>query len=416
MELLVLSGFVILVSSLSITWFGGFFFSFVIVLSIFGKSRALSFLSVFASAVWVAIFVPPLFGRISPLIAPFATREMSNLAARKFDEYISAIPGCEGICASLLAWSLYLLRDFYYFAVARWALVLGAAAGSFLAVLYSPSYRDGAEFDGSREWRWLRERRMWRTIQDLFDLAVEFDGFDPSSIPKDRGAIFAGHPHGLFHFSGTLAVVFHGGRFGEVSEGRPRRPFACVTKHVFWIPVVRELALWGGCVDAGKDTVNKLLDEGELLVLAPGGVQEMIVQREHELRLYTQHRGCFRVACEQQVPIVPVFQRGENRVFLTFSRWPEVQKFFARKVGYPFPAVYVGPFREPLTMFVGKAVFPPDKGRRESSEVSADDQSAIANEFYEELARLVETHETHPISSELSDHFAACKTKASKRK
>lgn len=404
MELLVLSGLVILVSSLSITWFGGFFVSFVVVLSIFGKSRALSVLSVFSSVMWIVVFVPPLFGWTSPLLRYVLTPDLVRSAVERF------LPDSDMAMKAflLLLRGMDVLRIFYYFAVARWALVLGAVAGSFLAFLYSSSYNDGAEFEGSREWRWLRERRLWLTIQRLFDLDVVFDGFDPDDIPNDGGAILAGHPHGFFHVSGVLAIVFHGGRFGEVLKDR-RRPFACVTRHVFWIPVVRELALWGGCVDAGRETVTKLLDRGELLALVPGGVQEMIVQREHELRLYTKHRGCFRVAYERQVPIIPVFQRGENRVFLTFSRWPKVQEFFAHRIGYPFPAIYVGPFREPLTLFVGKVIVPPPDGR-------SDGHETLACNFYLEFARLVETHETHPISGDLDAFFTEWKKKAPGKK
>ena len=45
---------------------------------------------------------------------------------------------------------------------------------------------------------------------------------------------------------------------------------------LFYLPIVREITLWFGAVDADKETVEMLLREGVNVELYPGGLDEMI--------------------------------------------------------------------------------------------------------------------------------------------
>ena len=45
---------------------------------------------------------------------------------------------------------------------------------------------------------------------------------------------------------------------------------------LFYLPIVREITLWFGALDADKETVEMLLREGVNVELYPGGLDEMI--------------------------------------------------------------------------------------------------------------------------------------------
>ena len=45
---------------------------------------------------------------------------------------------------------------------------------------------------------------------------------------------------------------------------------------IMWLPVIRELSLWFGAVDASKSNTVRLLNAGANVELYPGGLDEMI--------------------------------------------------------------------------------------------------------------------------------------------
>jgi 2-acylglycerol O-acyltransferase 2 len=288
---------------------------------------------------------------------------------------------------------------------AKGMFIVGACVGSVAGGLYSIPYRDGAEKDGSREWRWFRERLFWRIVQSLFQLQVEFD--NPSDAEIDfgsTGAMFCISPHGLFNFGGVLSAAFHGGRFPDFP-----RLHCAVTSVVFSIPFVADVAKWGGCIDASRQVVGSKLRESEHVGLAPGGVQEMIVQKSNEVDLYLDHEGFIRLALESRHVLVPVYCRGENRIFLTWSRWPKVQRFFAKRILYPFPAIYLGPFREPLTVFIGSPIRPSeDLCAAYALDGGEDAINVLKTAYYAELGKIVLARETYPINADLKEYLEEC--------
>ena len=48
---------------------------------------------------------------------------------------------------------------------------------------------------------------------------------------------------------------------------------------LFRIPIVREMTLWFGAVDASKPTCELLLSKGSTLVVYPGGIDEVCARR-----------------------------------------------------------------------------------------------------------------------------------------
>lgn len=56
---------------------------------------------------------------------------------------------------------------------------------------------------------------------------------------------------------------------------------------------MRELSLWSGCVDARRSVAEKLLKQGESLMVLPGGEAEQIMTVRGQELLYIKERKGF---------------------------------------------------------------------------------------------------------------------------
>jgi len=74
----------------------------------------------------------------------------------------------------------------------------------------------------------------------------------------------------LARFGETLGDLFSNVRFAASSA-------------VFWLPGVREMYLWLGCVEAGRRTLTTCLDTGHSVAILPGGEDEQLMVRDSYL-------------------------------------------------------------------------------------------------------------------------------------
>jgi hypothetical protein len=148
--------------------------------------------------------------------------------------------------------------------------------GALLGYWYYRHYNDGTESSGKRArplFRdcatacvlWFARRYFSYAVEDHRPLVVADDDDEPHPV------MYACHPHGLFAV-GTLCAA---------AELRDLTP--CVHRLVFAVPLVRELALWFGCVDVSAASIGAQLDAGRSVMLVPGGCREMIRERNPSL-------------------------------------------------------------------------------------------------------------------------------------
>jgi len=152
--------------------------------------------------------------------------------------------------------------------------------GALIGYRYYARYNDRAEVTGVRYSRLFRECLstgiLW-VARRYFSYSVQYH--DSAAEPYGP-VIYAAHPHGLFAI-GTLCAA------AELDQVVP-----CIHRLVFAVPLLRELALWFGCVDVSGLGIETQLDNSRSVMLVPGGCREMI--REQGVALPDDRRSLER--------------------------------------------------------------------------------------------------------------------------
>ena len=166
---------------------------------------------------------------------------------------------------------------------------IGAGITLFVASVYAYlNYGGRPERRTGRIWLALNKR--WTISHWYFPVTLKiWDGSKCTETPSvshkaalPKCFILALHPHGPFpvsasilmpqlaHFGETLGDIFSNLRFAAASA-------------VFWLPGVREMYLWLGCVEAGRRTLTTCLDTGHSIAILPGGEDEQLMVRRSRL-------------------------------------------------------------------------------------------------------------------------------------
>ena len=158
--------------------------------------------------------------------------------------------------------------------------------------------------------------------------------------------------------------------------------------------------MWFGARPVARKSFTAALASGESLMFVPGGTAEMRLwsppmhNDQGRVRLVRQHTGFVRLALERAaatgrpVNLVPVYSPHENDV-LSNVRAPVTQRYFEKRIGFPFPYFPWGrwglpiPRRVRLEMFIGRPV----TAERRSGETAQESLRRTAQSYYRELER-----------------------------
>lgn len=205
------------------------------------------------------------------------------------------------------------------------------------------------------------------------------------NVPKKGGALIVTN-HSFATYDAFLLGV-------EILERRKRLVRALGDDLLFRVPFLSGLMHEAGVVPAGRETALKLLKQGHLLGIAPGGMREALRASETEKYQLRWHdrKGFARLALAAQCPIVLAACPAADDLF-DVTAGPLTALLY-EKLHVPFALVrgwYGLPLPRPvrLTHILSKPIYPPPAPRSRKA------FEAAANAWHAELtARMAELME-----------------------
>jgi len=223
---------------------------------------------------------------------------------------------------------------------------------------YLPFYLYPAQ---SRFPGWRGFDAMWHAFDYETTCANYFGKFEVrTAAPLDPAAQYfvASHPHGTLIFQRTFWR-------SALTEGLFHRPFRMLGASVlFSIPIVREMSLLFGAVDAGKANCERLIRKGSSLIVFPGGIDEMPLTGDgptSDVRVRTR-TGFIRMAVAHGVSVLPTFCFGELEAVSAVSPLPSPLAKWLQKRLRMSTTMFVGRFnlflprRVPFTLCIGTPI------------------------------------------------------------
>ena len=198
----------------------------------------------------------------------------------------------------------------------------------------------GCEHGDGSPWRAFSERYF--TPGSIMRSYLEL-GFGP--LPKafvqqeampDAQFILAAFPHGCgSEFRILIEGVLQNVMPNIIAKNNLRTLAASV---LFHIPIVREISLWTGCINASRKTAEKALDRGRSLIVLPGGEAEQIMTTYGEEKVYlSKRKGFIKLAMRKKVSVVPMYVFGCSDYFYTSTMMYSLRYKLMKNLGVCIP-------------------------------------------------------------------------------
>jgi 1-acyl-sn-glycerol-3-phosphate acyltransferase len=211
---------------------------------------------------------------------------------------------------------------------------------------------------------------------------------------KKPGAqfIIAGFPHGCGSEFRVLMEGIVQNVMPNIVQSNNYRTLAASV--LFHIPLIRELVLWTGCVDANRKTAGKCLDRGRSLLILPGGEAEQILTTYGKEQVYLKSRkGFIKLGMRKGVPVVPMYVFGNSDLFHTSSFLLRPRKWLMKSFGVCIPICFglfgtLCPLPKTITIVFGS----PLKFDMKGADPTDEELDVAHKTFCKELELLFDLH------------------------
>jgi 1-acyl-sn-glycerol-3-phosphate acyltransferase len=199
------------------------------------------------------------------------------------------------------------------------------------------------------------DAKFFLKILPLVNLAEKYFRYEVhglSHLPR-RGSALIVMNHGVLPFHALFFLK-------QIIEKRHRVPRALAAEFVFHLPFIKDFFRQIGALNASPQTAERLLRNGELLILHPGGIYESLLTKMGKSQIpWTSRRGFVRVAIKTGTPIIPSFCQGINETYFTSRILIRPRLKFLKMTRFSLP-VFFGlgllPLPAKLTQHVGRPI------------------------------------------------------------
>jgi 1-acyl-sn-glycerol-3-phosphate acyltransferase len=169
-------------------------------------------------------------------------------------------------------------------------------------------------------------------------------------LPTETGEtyVFACHPHGIHCFSLIELTNPHSDfsrMFPNVTGIKLTGLAATV---IFKLPVVRELFLYMGYIDASRSVASRALFVGQSIAVCVGGEEEsMLTTPKKDIYVLQNRKGFVRLALSHGASLVPVLAIRANELYTTYKFLFNARMWLQKKFGIALP-IFHGRWGTPL--------------------------------------------------------------------
>ena len=137
-----------------------------------------------------------------------------------------------------------------------------------------------------------------------------------ATLPTMKQYIFAVHPHGI-HCTPLAQFTTLNGPFDRRFPGLVGKHITGLAATVmFKLPLVRELFLHMGYVDASREVASRVLERGRSVLVCIGGAEEsMYTTQGKDILVLKKRKGFVRLALSYGAELVPVFGVGNTDLY-----------------------------------------------------------------------------------------------------
>jgi len=257
----------------------------------------------------------------------------------------------------------------------------------FLAYIPTYSITGHLSKHGGWKWRWLQTHPRNSFLKRLLGASINLE----EKLDNEKQYIFCNFPHGTCSVNHMLTMTDCCEMLTKHHTGDRRDLAASV---LFLIPVIKEILLFLGCVDASSYTCHYNLKRGRSILIFIGGEKEQLMTEPGNHKIYLRSRkGFVKLALQYGCDLIPMYAFGENEVYHT-SRFAEGFRSWLQhnfKLGIPIFFGYWGvPFGlVPKKVEIGLEIGKPIKVTKfEKGKITNKDIDALHETFMKEMIRL----------------------------
>jgi len=219
-----------------------------------------------------------------------------------------------------------------------------------LTAAYLPSYLDGTERTAEgRAWLWIMKLKLWNWCMEGWTLKLD------APLDPQRQSIICAFPHGVIAYCHAAIFTDGIGWFSKKVHDADKRDLGATV--LFRIPIIRDIVLWFGIVDAGRSTAVKVLESGRSVYVVPGGEMEQMLTIEGKHRLFINHRkGFVRLAVEFGCDLVPLYAFGETSLYSVSNFMLPLRIWICKKFHVALPICYSKRWGIPIPFLYHKNV------------------------------------------------------------
>lgn len=262
--------------------------------------------------------------------------------------------------------------------------ILGWVSSLYMiCFLFDRSYRR----DG-RDWPFFKNLKFWKYIANYFKAKIVLENGIPLN-PKQQ-YIFASFPHGACSTQHILTMTDACGMLSDIYPS-PRRDLCASI--LFYIPILKDILLFLGNVDASSKTAHYNLKKHRSLLIFVGGEKEQLMTKPRENKIYLKSRkGFIKLSLQYGAHLVPMWAFGENECYHVSNAFQGFRVWLQRnfKIGIPIVWGVLGsPL--PLPVHIGIEMGQPiEVTAKGAAEITDKDIDELHARFMQEMTRLFE--------------------------